>query len=233
MRRGDRMIVMLGNQVELWETSLAAMKLGAVVIPATPLLGASDLVDRVQRGEARHVIAASGSAAKFDDVPGDYTRIAVGEPVEGWLPFDDARSASSAFAPDGVTKASDTLLLYFTSGTTSQPKLVEHSHVSYPVGHLSTMYWLGLQPGRRAPQHLLAGLGEARVEQRLRAVERRGHRARLQLHALRGRTAPGPDVALRGDDLLRPADGLADARSGGPRALGDPAARDRLAPESR
>src|SRR5512132_2941384 len=49
--RGDRMIVMLGNQVELWETSLAAMKLGAVIIPATPLLGTPDLADRVERGE--------------------------------------------------------------------------------------------------------------------------------------------------------------------------------------
>src|SRR5215213_6649280 len=55
--RGDRMIVMLGNRVELWETILAAMKLGAVIIPATPLLSPADLVDRVARGDARHVAA--------------------------------------------------------------------------------------------------------------------------------------------------------------------------------
>ena len=147
VRRGDRMIVMLGNQVELWEISLAAMKLGAVIIPATPLLGTGDLVDRVERGEARHVLVAADSAHKFDDVPGGYTRIAVGVPVEGWLRFDEARTVPASFRPDGVTASSDTLLLYFTSGTTDKPKLVEHTHVSYPVGHLSTMYWLGLQPG--------------------------------------------------------------------------------------
>ena len=145
--RGDRMIVMLGNQVELWETILAAMKLGAVIIPATPLLGPSDLVDRVERGDARHVMVSARDAAKFDDVPGGYTRIAVGEAVAGWLRYTGADRAAAAFAPDGLTAASDTLLLYFTSGTTDKPKLVEHSHASYPVGHLSTMYWAGIQPG--------------------------------------------------------------------------------------
>jgi acetyl-CoA synthetase len=147
VRRGDRMIVMLGNQVELWETLLAAMKLGAVVIPATPLLGPADLVDRIERGAARHVVVAAGDAGKFDSVPGDYTRIAVGEAPDGWLSYAAAERAATDFTPDGPTQASDTLLLYFTSGTTARPKLVEHTHASYPVGHLSTMYWLGVQPG--------------------------------------------------------------------------------------
>jgi acetyl-CoA synthetase len=145
--RGDRVIVMLGNQVELWETILAAMKLGAVIIPATPLLGPADLVDRVERGDARHVVVPDAHAGKFADVPGSYTRIAVGEPVEGWLSYEDADTAATGFTPDGPTAASDPLLLYFTSGTTAKPKLVEHTHASYPVGHLSTMYWVGLQPG--------------------------------------------------------------------------------------
>ncbi|MCW2887149.1 MAG: acetyl-CoA synthetase [Streptosporangiaceae bacterium] len=147
VRRGDRMIVMLGNQVELWETILAAMKLGAVIIPATPLLGAADLRDRLDRGAARHVVARSDDTAKFAGVTGDYTRIAVGEPADGWLDYAGAYQARPAFTPDGPTKAGDTLLLYFTSGTTAQPKLVEHTHASYPAGHLSTMYWIGLRPG--------------------------------------------------------------------------------------
>ncbi len=147
VRRGDRVIVMLGNQVELWETVLAAMKLGAVVIPATPLLSSADLVDRVERAAARHVITHARDAAKFDAVPGDYTRVAVGDAVEGWRSYGDAAGAAATFAPDGTTNATDPLLLYFTSGTTAKPKLVEHSHVSYPVGHLSTMYWLGLKAG--------------------------------------------------------------------------------------
>jgi acetyl-CoA synthetase len=147
VRRTDRIIVMLGNQVELWETILAAMKVGAVIIPASTLLGPNDLVDRVQRGAARHVITGSADAAKFADVPGDYTRIAVGEPVEGWLRYADAYDVEEEFDPGERMRAEDPLLLYFTSGTTAEPKLVEHTHASYPVGHLSTMYWIGLRPG--------------------------------------------------------------------------------------
>src|SRR6516225_2090500 len=56
-------------------------------------------------------------------------------------------AASARFTPDGETGADDPLLLYFTSGTTAIPKLVLHTHQSYPVGHLSTMYWIGLRPG--------------------------------------------------------------------------------------
>ncbi|MEU6343898.1 AMP-binding protein [Streptomyces sp. NPDC046977] len=147
VRAGDRIVVMLGNQAELWETALAAMKLRAVVIPATPLLGPADLTDRVERGQARHVIVRSADTAKFDTVPGDYTRIAVGGAPEGWLAYEDTADAPADFTPDGETRADDPLMLYFTSGTTARPKLVEHTHVSYPVGHLATMYWIGLRPG--------------------------------------------------------------------------------------
>jgi acetyl-CoA synthetase len=145
--RGDRLILMLGNQGELWETILAAMKLGVILIPASTLLGAADLRDRVDRGRAAHVVVRAEDTAKFADVPGSYTRIAVGAPVDGWLSFDDSTGAGADFTPHGVTEATDTLLLYFTSGTTARPKLVQHTHVSYPVGHLSTMYWIGLEPG--------------------------------------------------------------------------------------
>ncbi|GAA2222474.1 AMP-binding protein [Streptomyces indiaensis] len=150
VRAEDRILVMLGNQAELWITALAAMKLRAVVIPATPLLGPADLRDRVERGRVRHVIARVADTGKFAEVPGDYTRIAAGEAgavPPGWLPLDDAHGASADFAPDGPTRADDPLMLYFTSGTTARPKLVEHTHTSYPIGHLSTMYWIGLQPG--------------------------------------------------------------------------------------
>lgn len=147
VRSGDRVVVMLGNQVELWEIALAAMKLRAVVIPATPLLGPVDLRDRIERGRARHVVVRPEDTAKFDAVPGDYTRIVVGGDEPGWISYDAAADAPDTFEPDGVTRADDPLMLYFTSGTTARPKLVEHTHVSYPVGHLATMYWIGLKPG--------------------------------------------------------------------------------------
>jgi acetyl-CoA synthetase len=145
--RGDRLILMLGNQTELWETILAAMKLGAVIIPASTLLGPADLRDRVDRGAAKHVVVRTEDTAKFADVTGDYTRIAVGDTTQGWLDYSDITTASDQFTPDGPTNATDTLLLYFTSGTTARPKLVQHTHVTYPIGHLSTMYWIGLSPG--------------------------------------------------------------------------------------
>ncbi|MFI6460579.1 AMP-binding protein [Streptomyces sp. NPDC050538] len=147
VRPEDRILVMLGNQTELWETALAAMKLRAVVIPATPLLGPADLRDRVERGRVRQVIVRSEDTAKFDEVPGTYTRIAVGGAVEGWRTYEDAYTASAEFTADAPTLADDPLMLYFTSGTTAHPKLVEHTHTSYPIGHLATMYWIGLRPG--------------------------------------------------------------------------------------
>ncbi|MET8677835.1 AMP-binding protein [Streptomyces sp. NPDC004647] len=147
VRAGDRIVVMLGNQVELWETALAAMKLRAVVIPATPLLGPLDLADRVERGGARHVVVRAEDTVKFDDVPGEYTRISVGGAGPGRQAYEDAYEQPALFEPDGPTLATDPLMLYFTSGTTARPKLVEHTHLSYPAGHLATMYWIGLRPG--------------------------------------------------------------------------------------
>ncbi len=146
VQRGDRVLLLLGNVQPLWEALLACIKLGAVVIPATTMLTEDDLRDRFDRGAVQHVIAAAELAPRFQALPGPYTRLAVGG-ADGWLPFEDAYAASPAFTPHGDTRATDPLLLYFTSGTTSKPKLVLHSHASYPVGHLTTMFWIGLQPG--------------------------------------------------------------------------------------
>lgn len=144
---GDRILLMLSNQVELWDVMLAVIKLGAVVIPATTLLVEGDLRDRITRGNIKHVIARDELAERFASISGDYQRISVGGAPEGWADLAAAMDASPDFEPTHTTHADDTLLLYFTSGTTSQPKLVEHTHASYPAGHLSTMYWIGLQPG--------------------------------------------------------------------------------------
>jgi acetyl-CoA synthetase len=147
VKRGDRILLMLGNVAPLWETMLAAMKLGAVVIPATTLLTPVDLADRFERGRARHIVAAAGEAAKFDGFDPALTRIAVGDAPKGWHAYSKLLDSPATFMPDGVTQADDPMLLYFTSGTTAKPKLVLHSHRSYPVGHLTTIYVLGLQPG--------------------------------------------------------------------------------------
>jgi len=146
--KGDAVIVMLGNQVELWETMLAIIKLGAVIMPTTTAVGPADLVDRIARGGAGFVICNAVDAPKFDEVPGDYTRVSVG-PVaaDGWADLRAAYDLGTVTVEHPGTAPEDRLLLYFTSGTTARPKLVEHTQVSYPLGHLSTMYWLGLRPG--------------------------------------------------------------------------------------
>jgi len=147
VKRRDRILVMLGNEPALWDIMLAAIKLGAVLIPATTLLTPEDLRDRLERGQVRHVVAGAGNTGKFETLAGSYSRLSVGGSAPGWTPFENAYGCEPAFSPDGPTGADDPLLLYFTSGTTSKPKLVLHTHRSYPVGHLSTMYWIGLQPG--------------------------------------------------------------------------------------
>ena len=153
VRRGDRMIIMLGNQVELWELMLAGIKLGIVMIPTTTLMGPADLKDRVERGGANWAAVGSANIGKFAEVPGDYTLIEIGGDAgdaginTAALQYTGSAGAPEAFTPDAPTRADETLLLYFTSGTTSKAKLVEHTHTSYPVGHLSTMFWIGMEPG--------------------------------------------------------------------------------------
>lgn len=147
---GDSVIVMLGNQVELWDTMLAVIKLGAVVMPTTTAVGTADLIDRMERGAAAAVVCAAADTSKFDAVSGSYARICVAHDIaapEGWARYEDAFDAEASPVPHPQNASDDRVLLYFTSGTTNRPKLVEHTHTTYPVGHLSTMYWLGLQPG--------------------------------------------------------------------------------------
>lgn len=146
--RGDRVLLMLNNQVELWDTMLGVMKLGGVLLPTTTALGPQELVDRIDRGGARYVVVNAADAGKFDQVPGDYLRFVVGGPVpEGAVAFRDAYSLTVPPAEHPGTAPSDTQLLYFTSGTTSKPKLVQHTQVSYPVGHLATSFWVAAKPG--------------------------------------------------------------------------------------
>ncbi|QYA99801.1 AMP-binding protein (plasmid) [Rhodococcus sp. USK10] len=145
--KGDRVILMLGNQVELWEAMLAVLKLGAVVMPTTAALGPEDLRDRLDRGAARCVITNLADTPKFDELTGDYLRIVVGGEAAGWHPYAQSADVAPARPFQTVTTVDEPMLIYFTSGTTSKPKLVEHSQTSYAVGHLTTMAWIGLTPG--------------------------------------------------------------------------------------
>jgi acetyl-CoA synthetase len=145
--RGERILLMVGNVPALWETLLGAMKVGAVVIPATTLLSREDLVDRLERGKVRVIVAEHTLAPRFAGLPGTPIRISVGGATPSWIDYTSITTGSTSLARPPTIRAEDPVLLYFTSGTTAKPKLVLHTHASYPVGHLTTMYWLGVRPG--------------------------------------------------------------------------------------
>jgi acetyl-CoA synthetase len=147
VRRGDRVLVMLPNALALWDVVLAVMKLGAVLVPASMQLTPEDLQDRVERGGIRHAVVAAEVAPRLADLSIPGVKLVAGGEAEGFEGLDAARLSGGAWSATEATRSSDPLLLYFTSGTTARPKLVLHSHRSYPLGHLTTMYWVGLQPG--------------------------------------------------------------------------------------
>jgi acetyl-CoA synthetase len=152
MARGDRVLLMLGSRAELWESLLACLKIGAVVVPTYQDLTRAEAVDRLERGGIAHVLCSAAAARLLDGLPVPGLRIVADGPgpaPRGWLPYPDTRSRPRPFLPQGPTPAADPAFCYFTSGTTALPKLVCHTHASYPVGHLSSLYWQGLRQGDR------------------------------------------------------------------------------------
>src|ERR1700690_2602480 len=125
LRRCDHLLLLLGNVVPLWETMLAAIKLGVVVIPATTLLTPDELHDRLDRGRARAVVATQDQIGKFSGLGSEkLVRIVVNasSPQEGWLAFETSADFPESFTPDGPTGPDDPMLLYFTSAPTPKPK---------------------------------------------------------------------------------------------------------------
>ena len=220
VRRGDRVLLMLGNVVPLWETMLAAMKLGAVIIPATTLLGPDDLVDRVERGDVRPSWPPASGASVRRRCPGADPRRRRRRRPDGWHAFGDADGADVGFTPDGPTRPT-------TRCCSTSPPARPRSRSwwctptqSYPVGHLSTMYWIGLQPG---DVHLnISSPGWAKhAWSCFFAPWNAG--ATVFIYNYARFDAPGAARhagPVRRHDLLRAADGVAHADPGGPDADG-------------
>ncbi len=143
-------VVMLGNTPDLWAVLIACFKLGSPVLPAATLLGSADVQDRVGRGQVKVVVTDETNQAKFTDLPLHVVKVCAEDTAQsGWHSLNTTLQEPTTFTPDGVTQANDPALLYFTSGTTNRPKLVVHTHASYPAGHLSTGYYIGLKEGDR------------------------------------------------------------------------------------
>ncbi|MGC8606802.1 MAG: acyl-CoA synthetase [Vulcanisaeta sp.] len=151
--RGDVIMVMLNNKPELFESFLALMKTGAVISPATTLLLPSDIEDRASRAHFKAIIADPEVVSRIDQIKGNLEKLGVkyfitlGKPGPGWLDYYELISGRSENFQGVKTKSDDLLLVYFTSGTTAKPKMVMHTQSSYPIGHLTTMYWVGAKPG--------------------------------------------------------------------------------------
>ncbi|MFI5421303.1 MAG: acyl--CoA ligase [Nitrososphaerales archaeon] len=163
-RKGDRLFLMLPNVPELWEIELGCMKLGVVYMPASTLLTSRDVAYRLNRSKAKIVIADSGNVAKIESVRNQCPTVTsfifidpekATSPIPNdfrkdrdtiWLDYyDSTLSTSTGFVPPELTKSAEDHVIYFTSGTAGYPKMVAHSNVSYPLGHLTTgKYWLNL-----------------------------------------------------------------------------------------
>ncbi|NMA95245.1 MAG: AMP-binding protein [Clostridiales bacterium] len=156
--KGDAVMLILKRRYEFWYAILALHKIGAIAVPATHLLTPNDLIYRNNAASIKAVVAVAESGVmdnidkSQDESPTLTLKIAVGADVnDGWHNFDSGidRVSSSFKRPQGslATKNSDISLLYFTSGTTGQPKMVQHNF-TYPLGHILTAkYWQNVRKG--------------------------------------------------------------------------------------
>jgi acetyl-CoA synthetase len=147
--KGDHVFVMLPRIPEWYAALLGAMRIGAIPMPGPNLLTAKDIAYRLERTGATAAIVDEAGTSKVDAaVPSLPTRICVGAAPAGWVSLAErCRAVGDGRTPEQPTGRDDPLLLYFTSGTVSYPKMVQQPH-SYALGHVGTArFWQDLRPG--------------------------------------------------------------------------------------
>lgn len=157
IKKGDPVMLILKRRYEFWFCLLGLHKIGAICIPATHLLTAKDIVYRCNAADIKMIVSVTDDEVikhvekAMPDTPTLKTKALVGDKRDGWLDFtSELENTSSEFKrPTGsdATKNEDIMLLYFTSGTTGMPKMVQHNF-TYPLGHILTAkYWQNVTDG--------------------------------------------------------------------------------------
>ncbi|XP_013400062.1 acyl-coenzyme A synthetase ACSM3, mitochondrial [Lingula anatina] len=153
LKAGDRVIVILPRLPEWWVINLACMRIGLVLCPGTVLLTPKDIMQRIQASGAKCIITDEAGATEVQkiarDCPTLKTKVVVGaEKIRpGWFGLSHLMEGGSTEHKCIDSLSSDPMTLFFTSGTTGLPKMVEHTHASYGMAHVITgKYWLDLTP---------------------------------------------------------------------------------------
>ncbi|MHA7854673.1 AMP-binding protein [Marinobacter shengliensis] len=146
-RAGDTTFIHLENSEKLFLSILAIVRLRGVLVPSYPSLPKQEVEVRLKEAGAQWVITCPEELSKFDGAAPGVQKITTGHPSGSAVSMESYRRESHIFEPDGKTDSNSPLFAYFTSGTTSRPKLVYHSNQSYPIGHLSSLFWNGVRPG--------------------------------------------------------------------------------------
>ncbi|MCX6922036.1 MAG: AMP-binding protein, partial [Verrucomicrobia bacterium] len=145
VREGDRVLVMLPRVPQWWIAMLGLIRLGAVPVPGTLLLTARDVAYRVESARISAVLTDQDGMAKVGGFEG--TRLLVGGDRAGWIDFDRGVCEANADFQGEQTRSDDPGIIYFTSATTGNPKMVLHTQASYGLGHrLTGQLWLDLRP---------------------------------------------------------------------------------------
>lgn len=169
IRRGDRVMLILKRHWQFWTSMMALHKLGAVAIPATHLLTAPDIIYRCDKAAIKMVVAAGDAdiiahiSEAAPQCPTLQCLVSTGPVVpDGWIDLDaGVENAGEFHGPAVANENADTMLLYFTSGTSGEPKMVAHDF-TYPLGHIVTAsYWHNLHPGSRHLTVADTGWGKA------------------------------------------------------------------------
>ena len=145
VKKGDRVFIMLPRIPEWYIAVIGCIKLGAIFMPTPTLSTAKDIEYRINRAEAKVAVTCSEFAERVEEAEGKCPslehKILVDGKKDGWISYEDEMKEAKEISRDEVekTKTSDPLLIYFTSGTESYPKMVLHTH-AYPLAHWVTAY---------------------------------------------------------------------------------------------